>query len=153
MANLGRQVAVSALLLGGVAIIASMFFSGTPRLGGYGSLSSGHGGMMGGHGGMMGGHGGMMGGYGGMMGGFGGMMGGFGTGWSFFGMLGQLGFLLLLVGGGYLLYRALVDDGGARQYGTGDTAMEELRRAYARGELSDEQFERRRTRLHRGGDP
>lgn len=53
--------------------------------------------------------------------------------------------LILVVGVGYLLYRALRRDGGT------DRAMEELRLAYARGELSDEEFEERRDRLQQGG--
>lgn len=135
MPKQGRQAALVALLLGGLAIVAPTFLSGTTRLGGYGTLS--------GYGGMMGGHGAMMGGYGGM--------GGFGTGWSVFGILSQLGFLLLLVGGGYLLYRALVADEDANYLGTSDTAMEELRLAYARGDLSDDEYETRRKRLKQSG--
>lgn len=53
--------------------------------------------------------------------------------------------LLILAGGGYLLYRAI---GGRRGEET-DAAIEELRLAYARGELSDEEFEERRQRLRR----
>ena len=49
--------------------------------------------------------------------------------------------LLLLVAIGYFVYRSLSDENGA------DDAMAELRRAYARGELSDEEFENRRKRL------
>lgn len=53
--------------------------------------------------------------------------------------------LAVVVGLAYLLYRAIrrpVDRGT-------DTALEELRIAYARGELSDEEFEERRERLQR----
>ncbi|MFC7098738.1 SHOCT domain-containing protein [Halobaculum marinum] len=49
----------------------------------------------------------------------------------------------VVLGLGYLGYRALV---GADER---DAAVEELRRAYARGDLSDEEFERRRERLSR----
>lgn len=139
MAKRGRTVALVALLLGGLAVLAPSLLYGSPRLGGYSGLSGGYGGMMGGHGGMMGGYGGMMGGYGGM--------GGFGTGWTIVGLLGQLGFLLLLIAVGYLLYQALVTDGGVGSFGTTDTALDELRLAYARGEVSDEEFENRRKRL------
>ena len=52
--------------------------------------------------------------------------------------------LLVLVGLGYVLYRALAGDGAG-----GDAALEELRMAYARGDLSDEEFETRRERLER----
>ncbi|MFC6940842.1 SHOCT domain-containing protein [Salinirubellus sp. GCM10025818] len=53
--------------------------------------------------------------------------------------------LLVVVGIGYLVYD------GVRRTGTGgdDTALEELRVAYARGDLSDEEFEHRRERLRR----
>lgn len=51
---------------------------------------------------------------------------------------------LAVVGGvGYLLYRALT--GGEES----DQALEELRLAYARGDLSDEEYERRHERLQR----
>ncbi|WP_238478539.1 SHOCT domain-containing protein [Natranaeroarchaeum sulfidigenes] len=54
--------------------------------------------------------------------------------------------LLLLVLFGYGLYVALVDDDSEQET---DAALDELRRAYARGDLSDEEFERRRERLRR----
>lgn len=50
--------------------------------------------------------------------------------------------LLVLLGVGYLLYTLLSDDDG-------DRAIEELRAAYARGELTDEEFENRYDRLTR----
>lgn len=53
--------------------------------------------------------------------------------------------LVILLGGGYLLYRAVTRSGSE---GT-DAALEELRLAYARGELSEEEFEQRRERLRR----
>ncbi len=60
------------------------------------------------------------------------------------GLLGQLLVLAVIVAGGVLLFRALRDgsDGG-------DTALGELRRAYARGDIDDEEFDRRRERLER----
>lgn len=83
-----------------------------------------------------------------MMGMWGGMMGGFdGFGGSpLWGIGMMLLWLVVLVGGGYLLYRWV---SGAGSIGA-DPALEELRLAYARGELSDEEFEERRSRL--GGD-
>ena len=48
----------------------------------------------------------------------------------------------ILLGGGYLIYRALLTP---RQ--SSDAALEALRTAYARGDISDEQFEKRRQRL------
>lgn len=50
--------------------------------------------------------------------------------------------LLVVFGIGYLLYRSVADTSRAE-----DRALEELRVAYARGELSDEEYERRRERL------
>ncbi|WP_435146067.1 SHOCT domain-containing protein [Halobaculum sp. P14] len=80
---------------------------------------------------------------GGMMNG--GMMGGGMTGASPLWGLGVLVvWVLLLAGLGYALYRGFA---GLRT-GTGrDRALEELRLAYARGDLTDEEFEERRERL------
>lgn len=82
----------------------------------------------------------MFGMWGGMMGGFGGSdvhpMWGFGL---------SLVWVVVLLGGGYLVYRSLGASGG----GTSDTAMEELRLAYARGDLTEEEFEERQTKLSR----
>nr|WP_254282082.1 SHOCT domain-containing protein [Haloarcula salina] len=72
--------------------------------------------------------------------------GGTASGWMFLvGVLMQVLFLAVLVGVGYLLYRGVT---GAANGGR-DDAIAELRRAYARGELDDEEFERRRERLER----
>ncbi|MFC6989957.1 SHOCT domain-containing protein [Haloplanus sp. GCM10025708] len=63
--------------------------------------------------------------------------------WTFvLGPILQLLFLVVLLGGGYVFYRRI-----ARDVDTADPALEELRLAYARGELSDEEFEERRQRL------
>jgi len=90
---------------------------------------------------------GMM-GFGPMMGGmWGGGMWGDGTmsGWMFVvGIVMQLLFLAALVGGGYLVYRAIT-----RNESDSDQALEELRLAYARGELTDEEYEQRREALER----
>ena len=51
--------------------------------------------------------------------------------------------LAAIVVGAYLLYRALSRSNG------GDRALEALRLAYARGDLSDEEYEERRDRLER----
>jgi putative membrane protein len=85
-------------------------------------------------------------GVGGMMG-YGGMMDGYGTTsgwWPLAGMLVQLVLLLALVGGGYLVFRRVTDSNSAQ-----NPAMEELRMAYARGDLTDEEFETRRNTLER----
>lgn len=68
-----------------------------------------------------------------------------GAGGSWLWILTSLIPLVLIVGGGYLLYGALQGS----DVGTEDAALEELRVAYARGELSDEEFEERRERLRR----
>lgn len=90
---------------------------------------------------------GMM-GYGSTMGGmWGSGMWGSGTvpGWMLaVGVVAQLLLLAVLVGGGYLIYRSLVGSAD----GTG-RAVEELRMAYARGDLTDEEFETRREALER----
>jgi putative membrane protein len=87
-------------------------------------------------------------GFGGMMG-YGGMMGGYGTTsgwWPLVGMLVPLVFLLILLGGGYLVFRRVNESQTSR-----NAAMEELRTAYARGDLTDEEFESRREKLERSG--
>jgi putative membrane protein len=86
---------------------------------------------------------------GGMMGG--GMWGGHNDGgvsgwWVLVGLVGRVLTLLVVVGVGYLLYRALTESGDGA-----DEAMDELRLAYARGDLSDEEYERRRETLERDG--
>jgi putative membrane protein len=85
-------------------------------------------------------------GFGGMMG-YGGMMGQYGsTGgwWPFVGMLIPLIFLLVLIGGSYLVFRRVSETQPSH-----NPAMEELRLAYARGDLTDEEFEARREKLER----
>ena len=52
--------------------------------------------------------------------------------------------LVLVIGLGYVVYRLLTQDGEQT-----DEALEQLRIAYARGNLSDEEFEERRTKLSR----
>lgn len=56
----------------------------------------------------------------------------------------RLLFLAAILGGLYLVVRAITTDDD-----TTDPALEELRQAYARGELSDEEYETRRNRLER----
>jgi putative membrane protein len=70
-----------------------------------------------------------------------GTMSGTGTGgwWLLLAALWRVLVLAVIVGGGYLLYRALSTDGVAA--GATDPAQE-LRDAYARGDRSDEEYER-----------
>ncbi|SNZ12425.1 putative membrane protein [Natronoarchaeum philippinense] len=66
-------------------------------------------------------------------------------GWMFVvGIVMQFLFLAALVGGGYLLYKAVT----SRERDS-DSALEELRLAYARGELTDDEYEQRREALER----
>ena len=53
--------------------------------------------------------------------------------------------LLVILSVGYLVYAAVRRSGDRET----DPALEELRAAYARGDLSDEEFENRRERLRR----
>jgi putative membrane protein len=53
-------------------------------------------------------------------------------------------FLAAVLGTGYLVYRSIT-----KHDRNSDRALEELRLAYARGELSDEEYETRRERLER----
>lgn len=71
-----------------------------------------------------------------------GMAGGLSPLWGL-GMM--LVWLVVLLGIGYLLYRGLI--GGMRRDGVSDPALEELRVAYARGDLSEEEFEERQAKL------
>ena len=75
-----------------------------------------------------------------------GMWGDGGTGpgwWLLAALVFRVLFLAAIVGGGYLLFRAVTGDGDR------DRAMEELRLAYARGDLTDEEYESRRQALER----
>lgn len=74
----------------------------------------------------------------------GGMAGGLSPLWGI-GMM--LIWLVVLVGIGYLLYRGFVGRVGPSM--TADRALEELRVAYARGDLTEEEFEDRRVKLSR----
>ena len=69
-----------------------------------------------------------------------GMMGSTSGWWLLLAVVWRLLLVVALVGGGYLLYRTVAAD-------RPDPAIRELRQAYARGDLSEEEFERRRDRL------
>ena len=68
-----------------------------------------------------------------------------GTGITWMWLLMWMTVLVIIVGIGYLLYRAVQSPTNSKT----DPAVEELRNAYARGEISDEEFEKRRNRLQR----
>ncbi|SEH15067.1 putative membrane protein [Natronorubrum sediminis] len=73
----------------------------------------------------------------------GGMWDGTGTTWMW--VIMSVIPLLVILGIGYLLYSVFRR---SESRGT-DPALEELRAAYARGDISDEEFEQRRERLER----
>lgn len=82
----------------------------------------------------------LMGMWGGMMGGFGGS--GIAPVWG----LGMMVlWLAILIGGGYLVYRWLTRS----EFASTDPAMEELRLAYARGDISEDEFDERRSKLYK----
>ena len=60
------------------------------------------------------------------------------------GFLVPLAVLLVILGAGYLLVRRVIGNTDSH-----DPALEELRSAYARGDLSDEEFQTRRQTLER----
>ncbi|MCU4744453.1 SHOCT domain-containing protein [Natronoglomus mannanivorans] len=57
--------------------------------------------------------------------------------------------ILVVIRVGYLVYQSL----GTETTEQADEAVEELRRVYARGEISDEEFERRRENLRQDNKP
>lgn len=75
----------------------------------------------------------------------GGMMGGYGGygGTVIWGIGMLLIWLVILVGGGYFAYRWVTQSSGLSH----DPAIKELRLAYARGDISEEEFEQRRSKL------
>ena len=85
-------------------------------------------------------------GFGGMME-YGGTIGGYGTAggwWPVVGTAVRTGSLLLLLGGGYLVFRRVTASPSSR-----DPAMEEPRLADARGDRTEGEFQARRTELER----
>ena len=65
------------------------------------------------------------------------------TGLSWMGLIAWLLVFLVLLGVGYVLTRGLTTTESVHQ----DSIHDELRRAYARGDLTDEEYEERRQRL------
>lgn len=85
-------------------------------------------------------------GYGPMMGGYGGYGAYGGSAISpLWGIGMMLVFLVVLLAIGYFLYRGLVR--GRHVAGRSDAALEELRLAYARGDMSHEEYDERMARL------
>lgn len=77
-----------------------------------------------------------------------GMGGWYGWGWGFIGMLFMLLFWVLIVVGGILLVRwALEQFGGGQRPSPGESALDILKRRYASGEITKEEFERMRADL------
>lgn len=64
-----------------------------------------------------------------------------GSGYGLFGMLFMLLFWILIIVGAVLIIRWLVTETGSRGAGSGETALDILKRRYAKGELTKEQFE------------
>lgn len=77
----------------------------------------------------------------GMMGGMGGPAGGFSP---VFGLGAMVVWLVVLAGVGYVVYSRVVDRTDDEQ---GESALAELREAYVRGDLTEEEFERRVEKL------
>ncbi|WP_137285176.1 SHOCT domain-containing protein [Halorussus salinisoli] len=83
-------------------------------------------------------------------------------GWGFgYGFVGLAVMVLLLGAVGYLLVRAFSGNGETRSddarsrtagFGGDDPALAELRERYARGEIDDEEFEKRAQRLRNDSD-
>lgn len=69
-----------------------------------------------------------------------------------YGAVMLLVWVLVIFGVAYVLYQALLDTRSKR---SGDTALKELRVAFARGEIDEDEFESRRERLEetRHDDP
>ncbi len=74
-----------------------------------------------------------------------GMMGGFGFGW--FMPIFMIIFWGLIIWGIVALIRGLTSSGGSGASGEADSALEILKRRYARGEISKQEFEERKKDL------
>lgn len=73
-----------------------------------------------------------------------GMMGGFGSGWMIF----MLIFWILIIAGLVLLVKWLIDRGrGATPSGDSESALDILKKRYARGEIDKKEFEEKKRDL------
>ena len=69
------------------------------------------------------------------------MMSGWGMGFGLFGWLMMLLFWILIIAGVVLVVRWFMDQGGLKGSSAEETALDILKRRYARGEIDREQFE------------
>jgi putative membrane protein len=70
-----------------------------------------------------------------------------GGGFGFLGMLPMLFFWLLIIAGVVLLIRWAMIGGNPRQSGPGESALDILKKRYARGEIDKEEFDAKRREL------
>ena len=66
---------------------------------------------------------------------------GWGPGYGLFGWLMMLLFWILIIVGTALIIRWLVTETGSRSAAAGDTTLDILKRRYAKGEITKDQFE------------
>lgn len=66
---------------------------------------------------------------------------GWGPGYGLFGWLMMLLFWILIIVGAVLIIRWLVAETGSRGAAAGDTTLDILKRRYAKGEITKDQFE------------
>ncbi len=66
---------------------------------------------------------------------------GWGPGYGLFGWLMMLLFWILIIVGAALIIRWLVTETGSRSAAAGDTTLDILKRRYAKGEITKDQFE------------
>jgi len=66
---------------------------------------------------------------------------GWGPGYGLFGWLMMLLFWILIIVGAALIIRWLVTETGSRSAAAGDTTLNILKRRYAKGEITKDQFE------------
>lgn len=71
----------------------------------------------------------------------------FGSGFGAFGMLVMLVFWVLIIAGLVLLVKWLVEQTRGGSASAGESALEILKKRYARGEIDEDEFEARRRNL------
>jgi putative membrane protein len=75
------------------------------------------------------------------------MGGGYGWGWGLFGLFFMLLFWVLVIVGVVFLVRWLVEQSRPQSSGGGETALDILKKRYARGEINREEFEAKKRDL------